>query len=620
MLDALRQGAQGWVSKALMGLLVLSFAIWGISGQFAGYGAGTLATVGDVEVSVPDFARRYDQVQRITQQTGRQIAPEQVLDQMILNAALTDEARGHNLGVSDARVARTIAEDPNFRGPNGFDRNRFEMVLENSRIDRDDYVRDIRDTLVREQIASALAAGIEVPQPIVEALYRFQNEERTVSFIEIDATGIEPVGEPDPSALQAYFEENQERFRAPEYRKLGIFTLDAAATADPAAITEEEVAAEYEARKATLTRPERRRVQQIRFPTREAAEAALQKVQAGADLVAVAQENQVAPENLDQGLKTKAEFLDQAVAEAAFAAEPNVVVPVLEGALEPSLIRVTEIEPGAVTPLADIAPRLRQDLANRRARAEIRALYDQVEDERAGGSTLAEIATKLNLPYRVVEAVARNGTAPDGGAVELPAGDEFLADAFESDVGVENNALRAGDEGYVFYEVLEIIPERDRTLDEAREQVVKQWQAEETARRVAEKADRLFARLQKGEPLATLAAETGKPVQMVEQVKRGAPPPGLSANAAEQAFAGPEGHVANAESDNPPARILLRVDKVVVPAFFAEAADAQAIRQQLAAAIRNDILQTYNRQLLQARETRVNNAAFAQLTNTAPAQ
>jgi peptidyl-prolyl cis-trans isomerase D len=103
---------------------------------------------------------------------------------------------------------------------------------------------------------------------------------------------------------------------------------------------------------------------------------------------------------------------------------------------------------------------------------------------------------------------------------------------------------------------------------------------------------------------------------MVEQVKRGAAPPGLSANAAEQAFAGPEGHVANAESDKPPGRILVKVDKVVVPAFFAEAADAQAIRQQLATAIRNDVLQTYNRQLLQARETRVNNAALAQLTNT----
>ncbi len=617
MLDALRQGAKGWVSKLLMGLLVISFAIWGVSGQFAGYGAGTLATVGDVEVSVPDFARRYQQVQR----TGRQVSPEQVLDQMILNAALTDEAQGYNLGVSDAHVARVIAEDPSFGGPNGFDRDRFQAVLQNSGIDRDDYVRDIRDSLVREQIATSLNAGVDVPQPLVEALYRFQNEERTISFVEVDASAIEPVGMPDASTLQAYFEENQDRFRAPEYRKLGILTLDPAAAADPAAVTEEAIAAEYEARKASLTRPERRRIEQLRLPTREAAEAALQKIQAGADFAAVAQENQVAPENLDQGLKTRAEFLDPAVAEAAFAAEPNVVVPVLEGALEPSLIRVTEIEPGAVTPLADIAPRLRQDLAARTAREEIRSLYDQIEDERAGGATLAEIAAKLELPYRVVDGVAQDGTAPDGTAVaDLPAREQLVKEAFESDVGVENNPLRAADDSYVFYDVVDIVPERDRTLDEAREQVTKEWQAEEIANRIGEKANALLARLQQGEPLEKLAAEIGKPVQVVEKVKRGAPPAGLSANAAEQAFAGPEGHVANAEADTPPARVLLKVDKVIVPAYFAEAADARAIRQQLAAALRNDLLQTYNRQVLQSRETRVNNAALAQLTSTVPTQ
>ena len=148
MLDALRQGAKGWVSKLLMGLLVISFAIWGVSGQFAGYGAGTLATVGDVEVSVPDFARRYQQVQRLSQ-NGRQVSPEQVLDQMILNAALTDEAQGYNLGVSDAHVARVIAEDASFRGPNGFERDRFQTILQNSNW----YLKHISSLLIYKSIA-----------------------------------------------------------------------------------------------------------------------------------------------------------------------------------------------------------------------------------------------------------------------------------------------------------------------------------------------------------------------------------------------------------------------------------------------------------------------------------
>ena len=54
MLDQLRQGAQGWVSKVLMALLILSFAIWGIGG-FEGYQADRLASVGDAEVTRAGF-------------------------------------------------------------------------------------------------------------------------------------------------------------------------------------------------------------------------------------------------------------------------------------------------------------------------------------------------------------------------------------------------------------------------------------------------------------------------------------------------------------------------------------------------------------------------------------
>ena len=76
--------------------------------------------------------------------------------------------------------------------------------------------------------------------------------------IVVDATSIEAVGAPSQSDLQTYFDENKEKFRAPEYRKLALLTLDPAKIADPAAITDEDVAAEYEKRKASLTQPERR--------------------------------------------------------------------------------------------------------------------------------------------------------------------------------------------------------------------------------------------------------------------------------------------------------------------------------------------------------------------------
>jgi len=93
----------------------------------------------------------------------------------------------------------------------------------------------------------------------------------------------------------------------------------------------------------------------------------------------------------------------------------------------------------------------------------------------------------------------------------------------------------------------------------------------------------------------------------------------LTGNAVSQAFAGPEGHVANAEGKGSE-RILLKVDRVIAPAFFPEAADAVAIKGQLSEQLKNDLLATYNRQLLDTRSTSVNNAVFQQLTGQAQTQ
>lgn len=612
MLNQLRQGAQGVTSKVLIGLLVLSFAVWGIGG-FQGYGSGTVATVGDREVSVQEFATLYDRAQRVAAQSGRQANADQVLAQLLSAAAVDDEASRYGLGISSDRVAAEIAKTPEFQGAGGaFDRDRFTSLVTSARMDPDDYIEDVRRNLVRSQIVQAIGAGLEVPQPMVEAIYRLRNEERTVSFFVVDGQTIEPVGEPSEAELRTYFEENKAQFRAPEYRKLAILTLDPAEIADPDAVSQEAVRAEYERRKASFEQPERRRVEQIRFSSADAAEAALAEVESGKAFDAIASES--GNEVIDLGLKTKAEVIDPTMAETAFAAQLNTPVAVTEDAIEPSLIRVTEIEPGKVTALAEVEPRLRQEIAERDARERINDLYDQVEDERAGGSTLEEAAAKLSLPFRSIDAVARDRRAPDGSLVaDIPGGSEVVREAFESDVGIENSPIRVNGDTWVFYDVLEVIPDRDRTLDEVRDEAVQAWRQAETQNRIAALADKLFERLKAGTTLNALATEIGKSVQTVEQVKRDAQPSGLSGNAVAQAFAGPEGHVANADGAGQ-SRIILRVDRVVVPAFFAESDDAKSIQSQLSPALRNDLLTTYNRHLSESRAVSVNNAVYQQLT------
>jgi peptidyl-prolyl cis-trans isomerase D len=424
MLDALRQATRSFAVKVLLGVLVLSFAVWGVSGEFFGYRAGTLAEVGQVEVTTVEFDRTLrNRMQALSQQMGRGFSmeqarsmglPQQILSELVAEAALKDQARQYNLGVSDDRVARVITTDPMFQGAGGrFDRMRFQSLLRNVGMTEEGFVRDTRRQMLRQQLASAVAGTVAAPAPLVEALYKYQNESRRIAYLVVDEGVIEPVGEPDDETLAAYFEESHARFRAPEYRVVGLVPLDPDAVADAEAVSEEDVRQAYEAQLSEFTRPERRRIQQMRVADEAEAQAVMGEIEAGGDFLEVAEARGLSRSDVDLGMRAKPEIIDAAVAEAAFAAEPGAVVPVLDGRLGPAIVRVTEIEEGAVRPFEEVEERLRRQIAERDARDRIFDLYDAIEDERAGGAALEEIARELGLGYERVE-VAQDGTGPAG--------------------------------------------------------------------------------------------------------------------------------------------------------------------------------------------------------------
>ncbi|SER32373.1 peptidyl-prolyl cis-trans isomerase D [Faunimonas pinastri] len=625
MLDRLRQGASGWVAKGLLAILMASFLFWGVSNQFRGYGSDTLAKVGSETVTVPAFDRTLrNRMEQMGQQTGRPLTqeqarmmglPQQVLSQMVTQAALYGQARRMHIGISDDKLAQQIGSDPSFKGMDGqFDRTRFQLLLRNAGLRQVDYVQDMRENAVRRQLALGVAGGIQAPQPMVDALYRYQNEERTVSYVVVDGSAIEAVGEPDEKALADYFDKNKDQFQAPEYRKLGVLVLDPEKIAAAQTVTDADIAQAYQSRKDQFATPERRDIEQIGFKSAKDAQDAQAKLNAGTSFDDLAKSLNLSPDAIDLGLKTKAEVIDSVVADAAFAAQQGAVLPVLDGKLGPSIIRVKQVEASRVTPQEAVAPQLRTEIANQRARDAVSGIYDKVQDELAAGTTLQETASKLKVEYRAVDGVDSDGKAPDGKPVDLPAGPQVLSAAFQSEQGAENDPIRFGQGGFVFYSVLGITPARDRTLDEARARVVSAWKNHETENRIAAKANDLFGRLKDGTPLQTIATELGKSVSVAEHVKRNGSAGDLGSNAVAQAFAGTQGSVADAEADTPPNRILLQVDLITAPAFFAESGDAKMIQSRLDDMMQSDILQAYGSPFMQPGRVSINQEAFARVS------
>src|ERR1700751_1550805 len=107
MLRGMRKASSNWLGKTIMavvmGVLIISFGIWGIADIFRGFGQSTLATVGRTEISINEFRQTYtDRLQQIGRQIGRPLTMDQarafgfdrqVLQQAIAEAAMAAGAR-----------------------------------------------------------------------------------------------------------------------------------------------------------------------------------------------------------------------------------------------------------------------------------------------------------------------------------------------------------------------------------------------------------------------------------------------------------------------------------------------------------------------------------------------
>lgn len=575
MLTMLREAARTWIAKVLFFLLVASFAVWGVSGSMFQGAGDSVVTVGETEVSATEFRLAYDrQISQLSQQFGTRLTREQarafgienqVYSQLVAGAALDQQARDMGLGISESRLANLIAEDPAFQGINGqFSRDNFAAVLRNVGMSEDDYIDSRSEVARRTQVVEALADGFTLPETLLDAVATHRAEARTLSYIRITEDMIDPIGEPDDETLAAYFEENQSRYRRPEYRSVAYVELTAEGIADPGAISDEQVRADYEANASRYETPERRTLDQLVFPDREAAEEAADRLADGETFDDLVAETGRTMDDVRIGTFSREEMSNEALAEAAFSIEEEGgVSDVADGPFGPVILRASEIEEGGTDDFDEIADTIREELALIEASDLLFDVYNAYEDARAGGMSLEEAAREQRLEPRTIEAIDSQGRDTDGNPVEnVPEAGELIPAVFESDIGIDAQPISIGTDGYVFFEVLDIEDARDRELDEVRDEVVADWQADQTDEALETLAQDLATRLEEGEELSAIAEELGTEVSTEYGLQREGDDAVFGNAAIAAAFNGPRGHVAVAPTGDDNGHILMRVDDI----------------------------------------------------------
>jgi peptidyl-prolyl cis-trans isomerase D len=630
MLEGMRKASQNWVGRIglslVMGFIILSFAIWGINDMFRGYGTSRLAEVGSTSISIDSFRNAYQlELSRLQRQLQRPISSDQarqfgldarVLSKLVTDATLDQRAQSLRLALSDEAIAKTILDDPTFKGPTGrFDKNRFDSLIREAGLTEHGFVKEQRSVYLRQQLTQPIIADLVVPLTVRQAFNRYANEARSLDYIILPTAAAGDIAAPDEATLQRFFDDRKESFRAPEYRSLVVLALTPAAVAKPDAVSDADAQKLYdEVKGRRFGTPEQRSLRQIVFADAPSATAAAARIKAGESFDAVATALKLTPVEL--GMKTKAEIFDKQIAEAAFALPEKGVSDPLQSGFGPTIVQVQTIIPEKVKPFQEVAADLKREIATERARSTVQTIHDTIEDQRAAGKALAEAAKAAGLEVGKIEAVDAGGRDRAGKPVsDLLEPEAFLRAAFASEIGADNDTVPTKDHGYVWFEVTKIEPARERPLDEVRADVERAWRADQTAKRLSVKASEWVKQLDAGGKLADIAAQSGNlEIKHVAGAKRTGVE-GLPAGVVAQVFniaVGAAGSAAG-EADT---RILFVVTDSTVPPLEPDKPEAKQLGDTLKQALSEDILEQYVGQLEKDIGIAVNSQAMRQVTGS----
>ena len=625
MLEKFHNLGKSWVAKILLMLLAGSFGVWGIRDIFGGYNATALATVGDQEISSQQYSNSFRQaLQNLAQQSGQNLSAEDarkmgidrtILNNLIQSAAIDAQASNLKLSISTELIAEEAKANPIFKDSKGkFDPQLFARLLQQNGLNEEMFVASESRNRARNAITGAVDRSFTPPNTLVEALYRYNNEQRDAKYFGIAASAAD-VAAPADEELKKQYEAAPAAYTAPEYRSIAVMKVEPADMAPKIAISADELTAGYAKHKLDYFTPEKRTILQVSFPSVDEAKKAKDRIAGGVDFLTIAKERGATDADITFADKSKAEFLDKTIADAAFKLNQDEVSEPVSGSLVTALLKATKIAPEKQASLEEVKTVLTKRLQDERALDEIQSIYDAVEDARAAQTKFEDIAKAQGIPFVIVPAISAAGLDPAGKEVDVPAKLEILKAAFASDVGVENDALTPQD-SYFWYEVREVVPSALKPLDTVKAQVAGDVTARKIRELLTERATALVKSLGGGATLEQLATDNKAEIKSALGLKRNEASPAFDIPAVTALFSVPENEFAwSLEGDGKTAKIM-QSQPVLAEPFDSKSEVGKELVKSLKEATSNDLLTTYLTALQEQIGVSINETLWRQVSGT----
>jgi peptidyl-prolyl cis-trans isomerase D len=632
MLQSLRDKTSGWIATAILGLLVVPFAFFGME-QYLFQRNETFAAKIEApptwwpsapavwpltmlwqrdEISAEDFRRAFERSrQQQRQQQGAEFDPREfesvdnkrkVLDTLVDQHVLAMTAARAGIAVGDAQVRREIETIPAFQVDGKFNAQRYQLALTSQVPPRTprQFEQDVRDSLQQSLIPAAVAETAFATPSELQRLLRLLGEKRDVSFAMLPPPPADsrPVSAID---IQQWYDSHAADYRVPETVSLEYLEIDGATlpAATTAAADDDTLRQRYAQEKARFSEPEQRLASHILIKVDPKASPAEQKAaeakaaalagqarQPGADFAALARAN-----SDDAGSKAAGgdlgwvakDVMAKPFEDALYAMQPGEIRGPVKTEFGWHVIQLREIKPGKQVPFEQV----REQLAREQADADRDRVFNDltgklVDQINKNPTTLAPAARLANLPVQTIGPFARGqGT---GIAANLALQRVAFSESMIQD-GTVSDPIELGPNHSVLIRVAQHTQAHQLPLSQVSQRVIASIRGDRAAKAQAAIADKLVAQVRAGTPLKDLAAAQHLVASDVPAVPRGAPVPDkVTADAIFNVPPPAPGAVSPGRTILPDGRAVVFAVSKVIPGDPAEAtADQKAsLQQQLA--------------------------------------
>jgi peptidyl-prolyl cis-trans isomerase D len=393
MLKTMRKNVQSlkWVLWLVIGTFIASiFFIWGLSGEGLGrkQDSNAIATVGRERITLAAYSQalrsRIESVKSEFKDINKALIeqlnlPQQVLEQMVEQALLMALADELGLRASDQEVAKKIMSFPGLQQDGKFiGYQEYKQRLQWNHINITDFENSLRKEIVLAKTVQILTAGVTATQNEIWDNYKKTKDSAKIEYLALEKSKVELDKKLDAAEVQATFEKNKAKYKLPEKREAVYVFLKNEDLKKEIELGESEIEKYYKSNPTQFQNPEKVKVSRIflsytdkdRALVQAEAQSVLAKVKAGEDFAALAKahsKDKKAQEGGDWGLydwRTLNQMEQTEIGKLAAGKTSDLVA--LDNGF--SILKVTEKEVAAMTPLSAAKPQIRSILQDQKAR------------------------------------------------------------------------------------------------------------------------------------------------------------------------------------------------------------------------------------------------------------